>query len=162
MTALSFSVDKSVEIQVDARIKIIVPPAAGQVIVTSKIGGITQSQSGAQKIMYTLPADKTVQLGISYVDANGNPAAIDGVIVWSSSNPEIADITSLPVQQGAEGSVVQLTPGTAVGNCQITAQADADMGEGTRHINTLLDVTVVGGEAVAGTITPVGEPTPKP
>ena len=111
---------------------------------------------------YTLPADKTVKLQIAYVDANGNPAAVDGVIAWSSSNPEIADVQSLPVEKGAEGSVVQLVPGTTIGNCQITAQADADMGEGVRHINTLLDVTVVGGEAVAGVITPVGELEPKP
>lgn len=112
--------------------------------------------------MYTLPADKTVQLQIAYVDANNNPASIDGVITWESSNPEIADVTSLPVQQGAEGSVVQLTPGAQVGNCQVTATADADLGEGVRHLVTMLDVTVVGGEAVAGTISPVGEPTPKP
>jgi hypothetical protein len=31
-----------------------------------------------------------------------------------------------------------------------------------RELVTLLDVTVVGGEAVAGTITPVGEVEPKP
>jgi hypothetical protein len=162
MSAFSLTVDKDIEIKIDASIKITTPKPPGQVIVSSKYGGITFIFPGASKIMYTLPADKVVQLQIAYVDANGNPAAIDGVIAWSSSNPEVADVTSLPVQQGAEGSVVQLTPGTSVGNCQITAQADADMGEGVRHINTLLDVTVVGGEAVAGTITPVGEPTPKP
>jgi hypothetical protein len=162
MSALSFSIDKSVEIQVDARIKIVVPPAAGSVILLATYGGITSKHTGATKIMYTLPADKTVKLQIAYVDANNNPAQVDGIITWESSNPEIADVASLPVQQGAEGSAVQLTPGTAVGECQITATADADLGEGVRHLVTLLDVTVVGGEAVAGTITPAGAQEPKP
>jgi hypothetical protein len=111
---------------------------------------------------YTLPADKTVQLQIAYVDANGNPATIDGAVAWESSNPEVADVESLPVQQGAAGSVVQLVPGSTIGNCQISAKADADLGTGVRELVTLLDVTVVGGEAVTGTISPVGEPTPKP
>jgi hypothetical protein len=111
---------------------------------------------------YTLPADKTVKLQIAYFDGAGNPATIDGAVAWESSNPLIADVQSLPVQQGAAGSVVQLVPGEDIGNCQISARADADLGTGVRELVTLLDVTVVGGEAVTGTITPVGEPEPKP
>jgi hypothetical protein len=62
----------------------------------------------------------------------------------------------------ADNSHVVLVPGTKTGNVQVSATADADLGSGVRNIVTLLDVTVVGGEAVAGTITPVGEPQPKP
>ena len=57
---------------------------------------------------------------------------------------------------------VMLKPGDQIGDCQISCKADADMGEGVRELVTLLDVTVVGGEAVAGTITPVGEAKAKP
>lgn len=111
---------------------------------------------------YTLAADKKVELAISYVDANGNPASVEGAVQWDSSNPAIAAIepsTSTPAPGVA--SVVWLVPGTAVGNCQVSAKADADLGTGVREIVTLLDVTVVGGEAVSGVITPVGEAVPK-
>ena len=110
---------------------------------------------------YTLAADKVVDLKISYVDANNNPASIDGSVAWSSSNPDIATVVA-PATPPADNSQVTLTPGTQVGNCQVTATADADLGAGVRPLVTMLDVTVVGGEAVSGTITPVGEPTNKP
>jgi hypothetical protein len=44
----------------------------------------------------------------------------------------------------------------------MTAYADADLGERVRELATTMDVTVMAGEAVAGTITPVGEPEPIP
>ena len=49
-----------------------------------------------------------------------------------------------------------------LGQVQITATADADLGEGTRELVTLMDVTIVAGEAVAGVIQPLGEATPIP
>jgi hypothetical protein len=110
---------------------------------------------------YTLAADKKVELQISYVDANGNPAVVDGAVTWESSNPDIATIEPSATPPGpGVAAVVWLTPGTDVGNVQVAARADADLGSGVREIVTPLDVTVVGGEAVAGTITPVGEPVP--
>lgn len=115
---------------------------------------------------YTLPSDKVVKLQIAYVDANGNPARVDGPVVWDSSDEDIAHIDPFTVQPVPDGlpdnGVVMLVPGTKTGNCQISATADADLGDGVRNLVTLMDVSVVGGEAVAGTITPVGEPTPKP
>ena len=114
---------------------------------------------------YTLPADKMVELQIAYTDANGNPATVDGAVAWESSDPNIATVEALTAQpkEGLpEGGVARLVPGAQVGNCQITAKADADLGEGARELVTLLDVTVVGGEAVAGVITPTGEAWPKP
>jgi len=151
------------EFHIDALVRVTAtPPRQGAVRLSASFGGVTSTHTGAEHMAYTLPADKTVKLQIAYVDANNNPAQVDGAIVWTSSDPMIADIQSLPVQQGAAGSVVQLVPGDTIGNCQITATADADLGEGVRNIVTLMDVTVVGGEAVAGTISPVGEPTPKP
>ena len=115
---------------------------------------------------YTLPADKQVRLQIAYVDSNGNPAKVDGAVTWESSDDGIARLEPLvPTQvdpNTPEGGVVMLVPGDQVGNCQISAHADADMGDGARPLVTLLDVTVVGGEAVAGTITPQGEPQPIP
>jgi hypothetical protein len=39
-----------------------------------------------------------------------------------------------------------------IGPVQIQATADADLGEGTRSITAMLDVTVIAGEASAGSI----------
>jgi len=171
MSGLSISLDRNAEIQIAATIKIIAsaeptPAALPLVRLTTIAGGITTTHTGATKIMYTLPADKQVQLQVQYVDANGNPAKVDGAVSWVSSDENIAKCEPITAQQvdanTPEGGVVMLVPGAQVGNCQISASADADLGGGVRELVTLLDVTVVGGEAVAGTITPVGEATPKP
>lgn len=105
---------------------------------------------------YTLPSDKQVDLQVAYVDANNNPAQVDGEPTWESSDEEIARV------EPSSGKQVTLIPGTKVGNCQISAKADADVGQGVEELVTLLDVTTVAGKAVAGTITPTGEPVPKP
>jgi hypothetical protein len=47
-----------------------------------------------------------------------------------------------------------------IGDVQVTATADADLGDGIREIITLLDLNVVSGEAVAGTINVIGTPEP--
>jgi len=164
----SISLDRNAEIHVDARIKVTVDPpeAAGPVVkLSATAGGITSTHTGATHMSYTLPADKQVRLQIAYIDANNNPATVDGAVSWVSSDENIArcePVTVQPVDANTpEGGIVMLVPGDQVGNCQISAKADADLGDGVRELVTMLDVTVVGGEAVSGTITPVGEQTPK-
>ena len=90
--------------------------------------------------MYTLPNDKRVDVKVEYQDAKGNAATVDGDVVWSSSDTNVATIT----------------PGDALGQVQITATADADLGDGVVEIICTMDVTVVGGQAVIGVISPVG------
>jgi hypothetical protein len=104
---------------------------------------------------YTLRNDQQIGLAIAYVDADGNPAAIDGEVSWSSSDENVARVDPT---SGDEVTLIAENNGT----CQIRAEADADLGSGVRSLITLLDVEVVSGEAVAGVITPVGEPMPKP
>jgi hypothetical protein len=53
-------------------------------------------------------------------------------------------------------------PMGTVGQAQVTAIADADLGDGTRELVCSAEVEVIGGEAVGGSITPVGEPSPIP
>ena len=116
---------------------------------------------------YTLPAGMRVRVKISYKDSHGNPATIDGDVDWSSSAPDIVAVTPaestepVPTPQ-TTGSEVWLTALGALGAAQITAVADADLGVGVRELITLMDVNVVGGEAVAGTIEPVGSPEDAP
>jgi hypothetical protein len=128
------------------------PPAAPSqagVWVTSTIDGITVK--GMAPMAYKLPNDKEVAVNIAYVDAKGNPATVDGDVQWASSDDNICTVTAKPENQAMNALVV---PGANLGNAQISATADADLGEGIREIITLFDLTVVGGEAVAGTITP--------
>lgn len=162
---LTLTIDKAAEFKIDALVRVNVAPSGPLVKLSATCERFTATHTGAAAMSYTLPADKQVRLQIEYQDKNGNPAAVDGAVDWESSDESIASVDPLTVTHHGnvpEGGVVMLVPGTKLGNCQITARADADLGEGTRELVTLMDVTVVGGEAVAGTITPVGEATPIP
>jgi hypothetical protein len=107
-------------------------------------------------IMYTLPVTHEVKMEVSYVDANNNPAVVDGEVVWTSSDDAIATADV----DATDSSVVTVTPVGKAGQVQITATADADLGQGVRALKTICDIEVVAGEAVAGVIQPLGEPTP--
>ena len=108
--------------------------------------------------MYTLPVDKQVTMKVSYVDAHGNPAKVDGDVEWTSSDDTIAKV----VPGAAMSFKATVQAAGKVGTAQITVSADADLGAGVKELVTLMDVTTVAGEAVAGTITPTGAPTPVP
>jgi hypothetical protein len=109
-------------------------------------------------VMYTLPVDKMVKMQVAYVDAEGNPAAVDGDVTWESSDDTICKVTP----ETGDSTIVTVFPEGRTGQVQITATADADLGTGTRNITTVCDIQIVAGEAVAGTIAPVGEPIDKP
>jgi hypothetical protein len=159
-----FNVNRNTTVHYEGRIRIVhddLPQAAPAVVLSIMQGGTTTTITGATKMAYTLPADKRVKLGISYLDAKGNPASIDGEVSWTSSDTTIANV-DVADDSPPDHSVVWVTPATAIGSCQISANADADLGEGVRDLVTLMDLTVVGGEAVAGTIQPVGAPEPIP
>ena len=47
-----------------------------------------------------------------------------------------------------------------LGRTQVSAKADADLGEGVRELLTICDIMIVAGEAVAGSIQPAGEQEP--
>lgn len=72
----------------------------------------------------------------------GNPVPIDGVPAWSMSNPAV-----LSLHVAADGlSAVVETLGP-LGQCQVSAQADADIGEGVVTIAAILDVDVIASQA---------------
>jgi hypothetical protein len=85
--------------------------------------------------MYTLPNDKQVTLKVEFLDAK---------VTVSTGNPQIANLKA----------------GTATGLAQVIVTADADLGDGIKEIICTMDVEVVGGEAVVGTISPASEPVP--
>ncbi|RXG91594.1 hypothetical protein [Bradyrhizobium zhanjiangense] len=112
----------------------------------------------SEHVMYTLPMDHHVSMQVTYTDAKGNPATVDGEVTWASSD---ASIASVQVDPG-DSSICTVWPVGTIGQAQITATADADLGDGVRELITTADVEIVAGEAVAGSIQPLGEPVQNP
>ena len=106
--------------------------------------------------MYTMPIKYQVEVQVSYVDAAGNPAVVDGPVTWSSSDTTVVTVNT----DTADSSKCTVQSLMKVGQAQVLATADADLGTGTRNLVTTMDITIVAGEAVAGTIQPVGEAAP--
>lgn len=76
-------------------------------------------------------------------------------VAWASSEDAIATATVDP-----DDSAICTISSVSLGTAQISATADADLGDGTRSLVCTLDVTVVAGEAVAGTIFPISDSEP--
>ncbi len=93
---------------------------------------------------FTFAVGDALSATVSYVDDLGNPAVVDGPTTWASSDPAVASVTA----DGANVTVQCL----ALGACQITSSADADLGGGVRELIGMADLTVVAREAVAATI----------
>ncbi len=101
--------------------------------------------SNAQKVTATLAP----------LDQYGNPARIDGVPEWNNSDATIVEL--VPAADGLTAVVTTLGP---LGTVQITATADADLGQGVRPITQQADIQVEPSEAVTLGIK-FGAPEPK-
>lgn len=128
-------------------------PSSGKQLITTQFGNFTLTSQG-DHVMYTLPVDHSVLMQVAYVDARGNPATIDGEIAWESSDEAIITIEV----DSQDTTLCRATPKGEIGQAQITATVDADLGDGVRELVTLCDIEVIGGEAVAGRIQPLGDP----
>jgi hypothetical protein len=74
-------------------------------------------------------------------DSRGNPARVDGVPQWASSDPNIVSVT--PDANGMSAVVASVGTGTA----QISVTADADLGAGVLPLVGVADIEVVSGQA---------------
>jgi hypothetical protein len=131
------------------------PPALGRSFITVKFDQFTITAEG-DLVMYTLPVDHTVQMQVAYTDAKGNPATIDGEVTWESSDASLAIVNV----NTDDSTICRVVPVGSVGQVQVTASCDADLGDGVRELLTTCDIEMVGGEAVAGNIQPLGAPDP--
>jgi uncharacterized Zn-binding protein involved in type VI secretion len=154
-----FGKPRRVELSGSLTIALVQPPpptpSLAGVWIASQVDGFTATVKG-NHMAYTLPDDKHVFVAIAYVDAKGNPAAIDGDVSWASSDQMICNVGVM----AGDSTKADLLPGVNLGQAQITASADADLGAGTTTLLTTFDVIVVSGTAVSGTITPQGDPQP--
>lgn len=117
---------------------------------------------GAQHMSLVLTDNQQVTLTIAPVDVKNNPAPVDGVPTWSSSDATIVAVT--PAADGMSAVAVAVGP---IGTAQVNVSADADLGAGVTTISGTLDVQVQAGNAVslgisAGTPTDQVPPTPAP
>jgi hypothetical protein len=130
----------------------------GYALFTLTYGNFSVTAKG-DEMAYLLASGFQVTVQVSYVDAKGHPADVDGEVAWESSDENIATVT-VDTTDSTKAIVVGI--GDTIGIAQITTTADADLGQGVRQIITTADVEVVAGEAIAGTIAITGEATPTP
>jgi hypothetical protein len=97
---------------------------------------------------YMLPDDQKVTLGLDPRDKKQNPAALDGVPTWGSSDETIVTVAAAP-----DGLTAVLTAVGPLGTAQVNVTGDAKMGPETVTLSGTLDVQVVAGEAVTLGIT---------
>jgi uncharacterized Zn-binding protein involved in type VI secretion len=148
----------TVQFQLGGTLKFITDePSPAGAFITLRYDGFTIT-ARADQMAYKLPNDKAVKVQVSYVDAKGNPAAVDGDVTWDTSDATIATVTA----ETGDSTIATVIPADKVGQVQINATADADLGAGVTTLVTTMDVEVLAGQAVAGTISPVGEPIPIP
>lgn len=93
-----------------------------------------------------------VILSIVITDRKGNPAKVDGIPAWTTSNADVASVE--PADDGMSATVKAGIPGDAT----IAVSADADLGAGVTELAGTADITVVPGAAEVLTLTP-GEVT---
>jgi hypothetical protein len=87
-----------------------------------------------------------VNLTLQPLTANGKPATVAGVPLWSTSNP--AAVSLVVAADGLSAYALSVSLGTST----ITAVANADLSGGTREISASIDVQVVPTEAASLTI----------
>lgn len=109
---------------------------------------------GATKV--PLSNSQRAQLSIRPLDGHKppRPAPLDGPPVWATSDPTVATVTVGALDN--EGNIVSDDPlglkavleGVTEGSCRVTVTGDARMGDDTRPIIGVLEVTVTAGEAI--------------
>lgn len=103
--------------------------------------------TGGQKtkvVKMNLKDSDKVSLSIAIKDAKGNPAQVDGIPVWSVTDPSLASLNV-----SADGMSADLLASGPLGSCQVQVNADADLGAGVTSILGTLDLTIIAGDAVS-------------
>lgn len=101
-------------------------------------------QEGTLPMSQIITATQKFLASVSFVDAKGNPAVVEGAPVFAASDPAILSIVAT-----ASPNAVEVLAVGPVGTAQVSVTADADLGEGIKPVIGLLDVQVVAGEAVS-------------
>lgn len=145
----SIALLRRLESKIDRILVAIEPlPATRLVFTVEKEGEITEGVTSM-----TMTNSQKVHVTIQPVDRQNNPATVDGVPVWASSDETIITVT--PIASGMEADVVAVGP---LGTAKVSVSADADLGAGVTTIFGSLEVIITQGQAVGINIT-TGTPT---
>lgn len=128
-------------------------------IVTYSFNGISFTAKG-DSIMLQLKDTEvpgTVTVTVSFVDAKGKPATVDGAPTWTASNTALID--SITVAADGLSADIHITDTPDASN--LTVNADVDMGSGVNNVDFVDTVTVTAGDAVAASFA-FGAVTPDP
>ncbi len=98
---------------------------------------------------FTMTDVQSAPLAVTITDARGNPAKVDGVPVWESSDPTVLTVTA--AADGMSATIAAVGP---IGTAQVKFTADADLGPGVTSLVGLLDVEIIASQAVNVVITP--------
>src|SRR5262245_38809786 len=131
MTDVPFEVDGKVNFR--GLIKLLLPSEpskAGAWVTVSCDNGLTLKAKGDETMAYTLPAGMKVGLKVSYVDAGGNPAKVDGDPRWDESDSSIIVVQAKP----GDPFAVTLHAVGPLGQAQVSVHADADLGDGVKPL----------------------------
>lgn len=99
---------------------------------------ITFWYQGKEITMLTMTDTQMAEVSLIIKDKSGNPATVDGIPAWASTDPLVADAIVDP--DGMKANVLAKSSGV----CQITVSADADLGAGVKPIIGFLDVHISG------------------
>ena len=92
--------------------------------------------------MVTITDSQKFSITAGGIDAKGNPTTLDGAITFTSSDPALLTVTSTG---NLSADVVAVGP---LGNAQVLANGDADLGAGVVPVTGILDVVIIAGQAV--------------
>jgi len=101
------------------------------------------TREGVPPMNLILNNEQKCSVAIDPKTAAGNPAPVDGIPTWESSDPSVATVE--PSEDGKSASIV--TGDGAIGTATINVTADADLGEGIRSITDTVNLMVVQPEA---------------
>jgi hypothetical protein len=93
---------------------------------------------------FILTDSQKVELTIAPVTAAGNPAPVDGVPEWGSS-----DETVLTVEPAADGMTCEAITTGKLGSAQVNVSADVEMDDGVTMLTGTLAIDVLAGQAVS-------------
>jgi hypothetical protein len=134
-------------------------------VVTYAFKGVSFTAEGKSMGLVVSDTDVpgTVQATVSFTDAKGNPATVDGAPTWDASNPAVID--SIIVAPDGMSAKLHITD--KVGASNVTVSADVDLGSGVDKHDFVDTVSVIGGAATAaafafGAVTPDGGTPPPP
>jgi hypothetical protein len=98
---------------------------------------------------FTMTDVQSAPLSVTITDARGNPAKVDGVPTWVSSDPTVLTATA-----AADGMSCVIAAVGPLGTAQVKFTADADLSPGVSELVGILDVEIIASAAVNVVITP--------